>query len=168
MHMDIQPNKDFGGAIAGRDDEKKKTRIYWALQESNPTSHRRSLDVEYLLLLLLLKTMVEQLNRSLNLAGLSRDGDQAFVGSRSRRSRYAGRSSGSCGARFHDLDVAPADAPDLVDLGPSFPDNASDEVVGDVDLLRLRRALGRTPRIRSICGCTIGCCSVGCSTVRGC
>ena len=87
---------------------------------------------------------VQQLDRHLDVGRLAGDDDQTFALAACRRRRavhaHAHRT------RLHDLDLARAHMPNLVDLSAAFADDTPDKVVGDVDLLRLqlrRRCAGR-------------------------
>lgn len=85
--------------------------------------------------------VIQQLNGRLDLRGLSGDRNQSLVAS-----SRAGGSAGSSCAGLHDSNLAATDAPNFVDLGSSFSNNTSDQVVRNVYLLRGWRARGRPGR----------------------
>lgn len=91
--------------------------------------------------------MVQQLHSHLDIGGLASNNHQplAFPASGSRGTVHADAYS----TRFHDLDVRSAHVANLVDFCASLSDDAPDQVVRDVDLLRLellRRVLGMRRR----------------------
>jgi len=55
---------------------------------------------------------------------------------------------GAGGPRFHDLDLAGAHVPNLVDFASTFPNNTPNKVVRDKDLLRLKLVLLRRVLLR--------------------
>lgn len=76
--------------------------------------------------------MVQQLNGHLYIRRLAGDHNQPFT-FRSPRSAVC------CCTWFHDLYLTSAHVADFVDLAPALADDAADQTVGDVDLLRLHR-----------------------------
>ena len=90
--------------------------------------------------------MVQQLYCHLDVSGLARNDDEslALASCRGRTVHaYAHRTW------FHDLDLACAHMPDLVDLRTTLANDATNEVVGDIDLLRLQ-LLRSTMRAASV------------------
>ena len=87
--------------------------------------------------------VVKHLDRHLDVGGLPSNDDQTLALAACCTSRHTRRHR----ARLHDLDLARAHVPNFVDLRAALADDASDEVVRNVDLLRLqlrgRRGRGR-------------------------
>ena len=77
--------------------------------------------------------MVQKLNSHLHVMGLTSNDDQPLVlrphgASHPRRSR----------SRFHNLNLASAHMSNLIDFAPALPDDASNQIIRDVNLLRLQ------------------------------
>lgn len=87
--------------------------------------------------------MIQELHSHLNVRRLSSDDHQslALPSSRSRCAVHPDAHS----AWLHDLDLTRTHMPDLVDLCAALPDDASHEIIRDVDLLCLE-LLGRSLR----------------------
>lgn len=88
----------------------------------------------------------------MNIRGRPSDNDQPLAITSGGRGAAIDPGAGS--PRFHDLNLAGAHVPNLVDFASAFPNNTTDEIVGDEDLLRLelvlllrRVVLGRRGRV---------------------
>jgi hypothetical protein len=82
----------------------------------------------------------------LNVRGWPRDDDQPLT----LTSCGGGATVDTCtgGPRLHDLDLAGAHMPDLVDFASAFPNDTANEVVRNKDLLRLKLVLLRRVVLR--------------------
>ena len=80
--------------------------------------------------------VIQELHRHLDIGRLTSDNHQslALASSRRRRTIHAHTHR----PRLHNLDLARTHVPNLVDLSAAFTDDTPDEVVRDVDLLRLQ------------------------------
>lgn len=83
--------------------------------------------------------MIQQLYSHLYICRRAGDNYKPFAFASGRR--WSAINSHTRRARLHDLDLASAHMPNLVDLTSSFTNNTSYEIIRNVDLLRLELLL---------------------------
>ena len=79
------------------------------------------------------------MNSHLNIRGRPSDNDQPLAITSGGRGAAIDPGAGS--PRFHDLNLAGAHVPNLVDFASAFSDNAANEVIRDKNLLGLKLVL---------------------------